>query len=38
VVLAATNEAALQVLDLDTLKAHAVDASSAEDSDPGDGE
>ncbi len=35
VVLAATNEAALEVLDLETLKAHALDDSTSEgDSDP----
>lgn len=33
VVLAATNEAALQVLELDTLKAHALDTTSDEGTD-----
>jgi uncharacterized protein (DUF2237 family) len=36
VVLAATNEAALEVLDLDTLKAHALDASLSDDSADGE--
>jgi uncharacterized protein (DUF2237 family) len=36
VVLAATNEAALEVLDLETLKAHALDASLSDDGSDGE--
>jgi uncharacterized protein (DUF2237 family) len=37
VVLAATNEAALKMLDLETLKAHALDAAPSEDGSDGGG-